>query len=62
MNGRIEVAQEQLNQAATEWQRARRNTVSADKFRSACATLDEAITNLHEEENEYLKQKGSIPR
>lgn len=62
MNGRIEAAQEQLEQAASKWQQARKNTVSADRYRSVCEDLDEAITNLHKEVNEYLKEKGSIPR
>jgi len=62
MNGRIEAAQERLEQAASKWQQARKNTVTADRFVSACAELDEAITNLHKEVSEYLKEKGSIPR
>lgn len=65
MNGRIEAAQEQLETAAYAWQKARKDTTSVDGHRAFCEAetrLDAAITNLHNEFDECLKQKGSIPR
>ena len=65
MNGRIETAQEQLGMAAFKWQKAKKDTISVDGHRAFCEAekqLDQAITRLGEEMDEYLKQKGSIPR
>ena len=63
MNGRIEAAQEKLEIAAYNWQKARNASgFNVDVFKNCCDYLDEAVTKLRREMDEYLKEKGSIPR
>jgi exonuclease VII small subunit len=63
MNGRIEAAQEQLEQAAFKWQKSLRWRGKLDRALTEVEKeLDQAITRLGKEMDEYLKEKGSIPR
>jgi hypothetical protein len=73
VNGRIEAAQEKLEIAAHNWQKARNDLEFLSDFdrekkyrdlafERAEKQLDKAVTNLRHEMDEYLKEKGSIPR